>query len=253
MGSIANGENATATGQSSFANGTTATALGQGSVANANAATALGQGSLVASGATGGTAVGQGAQVFAANGTALGQGAVANFANSTAIGAGASTTAPNQMSFGTASNTYTMLGITSPASKAAQTGPLQIVTSDAGGNLATNTAAGLGLATTSDISSINSQLNTINARLGFIDARLNDLDQRVNRVGAQSAALAGLHPNPRAKGDNHISAAFGNYNGQSAFAAGYFRHIGTQTLLSAGVATAGGNNWSANTGLTFSW
>ena len=41
------------------------------------------------------------------------------------------------MVFGTASNTYTAPGITSSASKAAQSGPTQIVTADAGGNLAT--------------------------------------------------------------------------------------------------------------------
>src|SRR5262249_43793090 len=136
----------------------------------------------------------------------------------------------NQQVFGTATNTYTMPGIASAVSKATQTGPLQIVTSDASGNLATGSAASLGLATTTDISAIN--------------ARLNDLDSRINKVGALGAAIAGLHPNPRARGDNHISAAFGTYNGQSAFGAGYFRNIGNQTLFTAGVST-NGNIWSA--------
>jgi autotransporter adhesin len=40
------------------------------------------------------------------------------------------------MSFGTASNTYTMAGVTSAASSAAQSGPTQFVTTDLSGNLA---------------------------------------------------------------------------------------------------------------------
>ena len=89
---------------------------------------AIGQGATVAAGATGGSAFGQGATVSGMNGTAIGVGAVAAFAGSTAIGAGAVTTAPNQMLFGTASSTYVAPGITSAASRAAQSGALQIVT-----------------------------------------------------------------------------------------------------------------------------
>ena len=55
----------------------------------------------------------------------------AAFANSTAIGNGASTTRANQQSFGTATNTYTMAGLKSAASLAAQTGPVRVVTTDA--------------------------------------------------------------------------------------------------------------------------
>jgi hypothetical protein len=42
------------------------------------------------------------------------------------------------MSFGAAGNTYTMGGIASDASRAAQTGPLEVVTTDANGNLASD-------------------------------------------------------------------------------------------------------------------
>src|SRR5262249_29475149 len=49
----------------------------------------------------------------------------------------------NQISIGTNQNTYTMSGITSNASKAAQQGPVQIVTSDQNGNLATADAGSL--------------------------------------------------------------------------------------------------------------
>jgi trimeric autotransporter adhesin len=86
------------------------------------------------------------------------------------------------MAFGTASNTYVAPGITSAASKAAQSGPLEIVTSDAGGHLATNTAAGLGLASLTDINAINSQLAGINSQIGGINTRLNDLDGRTTKA-----------------------------------------------------------------------
>src|SRR6201998_4673755 len=105
----------------------------------------------VSSAGSGGSAYGDGTVATGVNSAAIGTNASASFANSAAIGTGAATSRANQQSFGTALNTYTMAGITSAASTAAQTGPTQIVTSDAGGNLATNTAAGLGLATTSQI------------------------------------------------------------------------------------------------------
>ena len=50
-------------------------------------------------------------------------------------------------------------GITSANSKARQSGPLEIVISDGGGNLATATGEQLGLATTGDVSNLQSQIN----------------------------------------------------------------------------------------------
>jgi trimeric autotransporter adhesin len=57
------------------------------------------------------------------------------------------------------------------------------VTSDAGGNLATSTLAGLGLASSADISAINAQLAGINNRL-------DDLTNRSNRASGVAMALA---------------------------------------------------------------
>ena len=70
--------------------------------------------------------------------------------------------------FGTALSTYTMPGITSAASAAAQTGPTQIVTADAGGNLATTSVAGLGLATSSQINAINGELANLSDQVGAV-------------------------------------------------------------------------------------
>lgn len=73
--------------------------------------------------------------------TAVGAGSEATFANSSAIGADARTTRANQMAVGTSVNTYTMAGITSNASRAVQTGPLEAVTTDRFGNLASDGGA----------------------------------------------------------------------------------------------------------------
>jgi hypothetical protein len=58
---------------------------------------------------------------------------------SAAYGTGAVATLTDQQVFGTAANTYTTPGITSGLSKARQNvGPLEVVTSDQAGNLATD-------------------------------------------------------------------------------------------------------------------
>ena len=86
-------------------------------------------------------AYGTGATARGTNSTAIGAGAGALFTNSAAFGAGATTTRANQQSFGTIANTYTMPGITSQASRNAQSGPLQLPTTDAYGNLASDGGA----------------------------------------------------------------------------------------------------------------
>jgi hypothetical protein len=81
-----------------------------------------------------------------------------------------------------------MGGITSSASKAAQSGPVQVVTSDSGGNLATSTLAGLGLASSADVGAINSQLSAINAHLSELDMRTS----RAYTGVAMAFAMAGV-------------------------------------------------------------
>lgn len=89
------------------------------------------------------TAVGAVAYAGANNSTAIGFGATVGVGHdsSTAIGVGAATTTNNQMVLGTANETYVMPGVTSALSRSRQTGPLEVVTSDANGNLATDGGA----------------------------------------------------------------------------------------------------------------
>jgi len=165
---------------------------------------------------------GAGSDITASDTVAIGTDATASADGSAAFGAGATATRAGQQSFGTAANTYTMAGIGSQASRDAQVGPLYLVTSDGSGNLATSAFD------------------------------VGQLTGEIGNVGALGAALAGLHPNARAKGDNHLSAAIGTYNGQVGFAAGYFRNVGDNLLLSLGGAASGGHV-SGNAGVTLSW
>jgi hypothetical protein len=63
---------------------------------------------------------------------------VAGFAYNIAIGNGVSTTRADQVSIGSSTNTYTLAGIASDESVAAQSGRTSLVTSDSSGTLATD-------------------------------------------------------------------------------------------------------------------
>jgi hypothetical protein len=81
---------------------------------------------------------GAGSDITASNTIAIGTSALASANGAVAIGAGAVASQTNQVVLGTSSHTYTAPGITSAQSKARQSGPLEFVTSDANGNLATD-------------------------------------------------------------------------------------------------------------------
>jgi hypothetical protein len=130
---------ATATGAFSDADGPLSSAYGFGAQAQGLNSTAVGANSLAVG--ENDTAVGAGAQVLADQGSSFGAGATVGVGhtNSTAVGAGAATATDNEMMFGTQAQTYTAPGIISGLSKARQTdGPLEVVTSDQSGHLATD-------------------------------------------------------------------------------------------------------------------
>lgn len=114
-------------GAQAFTGDVSAVAIGNGASAFAVNTVALG------TNASAGSAGGSGT-----NATAIGANSSAAFDNSAAFGANATAILANQQVFGTRSNTYTMPGLTSPASKARQSGPLELPTTDAYGNLASD-------------------------------------------------------------------------------------------------------------------
>jgi hypothetical protein len=162
------------------------------------------------------------------NSVAIGSNATATFSNSAAFGTGATATRADQQVFGTATNTYTMAGITSAASRAAQSGPTQIVTSDANGNLATASLADLGLASSGDINAINT--------------RLDDLDRRASKAFtgvAMAFAMAGV---PTLLPSEKFAATinYGTFQGAHGFA------INTATRLTDNVQLTAGFGYGAD-------
>jgi hypothetical protein len=87
------------------------------------------------------TSVGANSRATEFSTTAVGHAALAINSGATAIGAGATTTRQSQMVLGTPGNTYTLPGVGSAGSRAAQSGPTQFVTADASGNLSTDGGA----------------------------------------------------------------------------------------------------------------
>jgi hypothetical protein len=136
-----NGSRNIATGAATFADGDSSFNIATGNNANArgngSSNIATGDGAIASGSNTRNVAIGAFSVSTGGLTTAVGPTANATFTNSAAFGSGATATRMNQQVFGTATNTYTMSGITSQASRSAQSGPVQMVTSDAQGNLAT--------------------------------------------------------------------------------------------------------------------
>jgi hypothetical protein len=202
--------------------------LGSSNTVNAGSAIAIGNANTVTGG--NGIAIGTGVQVAGVNGIAIGKNANAGHAGSAAFGAGATTTRDNQQVFGTAGNTYTMSGIASAASAAAQSGQVQVVTSDASGNLATSSLAGLGLASSADINAINGQLAGINARL-------DDLTNRSNKAYtgvAMAFAMAGV-PTLLPNESFAVTMNWGNFQSVNGLALNAAVRLSTNVQLNGGV------------------
>jgi autotransporter adhesin len=181
----------TAVGEESSATGTSSTAIGQFSTASGTFSTAVGTNSE-ASGFHS-TAVGEGSYASGSSATAVGTHAEASYYNSAAFGSNAVATRDNQQVFGTSDNTYTMSGIASQASRNAQSGKIEFVTSDQDGNLAT---AG-----------------------GNFFQHLDDLDGGV----AMAMALGSIGYLPEYK-QGAVAGWYGNYEGTSALGfAGAFK------------------------------
>jgi len=138
------------------------------------------------------SAFGSNATASGSNSTAVGSGASATYANSTALGAGATTTRANQIAIGTASNTYTLPGISSAASRAAQSGPTKLVTTDAAGNLAT---------TDVDLNKIQSAVIS---------------NRREMRRGVAAAMAMSSAPTPSAPGKTTWATNVAQYHGEFA-------------------------------------
>jgi hypothetical protein len=221
------------------ATGTNSIAIGNGAIATGSIAEGAGS-----SAGNAGVGLGDGTTATGTNSAALGVNANATFANSSAVGTGATTTRANQQVFGTLSNTYTAPGITSGASLAAQSGSPLIVTSDAGGNVATNTAAGLGLATTSQIAAINGQLVNLQSQIGEL------------RFGIAAAAAAAYVPTPSGPGRTTfaVNGSLFDTTGGVGFAFAHrFANTSIPVYFSGAYGNGGGREHVGRVGFAWEW
>lgn len=174
--------------------------------------------------------------------TALGTNSSAAFANSAAIGSGVTTTRANQVAVGTATNTYTLAGVTSTASTAAQTGPTKVVTTDAFGNLA---AASF---TPQDIS-------TLQSNVGILQQDVSILQQQMKQA-FEGTAIAIAMGGASLPADKRfaISTNWGNFRGQNAVGVAAQFRLTDYAVANLGVG--GGfaqGGIGSRAGVTFAW
>lgn len=123
------------------------------------------------------------------NGTALGANSEVSHDNSTAVGAGAKSTADYQVVLGTEEETITAPGITSQKSKDRQEGPLEVVTTDTNGNLASD--GGQIFGTLEDHGDrIGSLEGGVSANSAAISANTALLSQHTKQLDEQAKATA---------------------------------------------------------------
>lgn len=80
-----------------------------------------------------------------------------------------------------------------------------------------------------------------------INNKVNNLGQRVNKLGASSAALAGLHPLDFNKDDKaSYAVSYGHYRNANAVALGAFYRPNERTMIGAGVSLGGETQLTLN-------
>ena len=164
---------------------------------------------------------------------AIGPNATASHSNAAAFGNGATTTRANQQVFGTASNTYTMAGIGSNASKAAVGAPTQLVASNSSGDVASYTFAEFGIVTNGEIGSFatKSELVALNSRIDNVSGRA---DKALAGV-AMAFAMAGV-PTLLQSETFAMSGNWGTFEGENGLAMNAALRLAKNVQLNGGVA-----------------
>lgn len=82
---------------------------------------------------------------------------------------------------------------------------------------------------------------------GEINNRINATDQRVNRLGASSAALAGLHPlDFNRNGKVSYAVSYGHYRNSNAVALGAFIRPNERLMIGVGATLGAENQYTIN-------
>jgi autotransporter adhesin len=224
-------------GAGNRASGAGAVAIGDPNIAVGRGAVALGADNSALG--TGAVAIGADSVANGQSAIALGYGARAEGAGSVAIGEGAVANRPGQVALGRANSTYTLAGLASDASRAAQDGAVRLVTSDLAGNLATSTI---------DITA-----------LGELDGRMGALEGIVGRGLRQSEggiaaamALGGTVMPP----DSRFALSFNlaTYRGEQGYSGAAVAKVTDHVWVSGGFAgsTVKGST-GGRVGMSFGW
>lgn len=214
-------------------------AIGGSAVANDSDNTVVGSNSSVAGASS--SAFGTGNTVNGANALALGSGNTIAQAGAVAIGNSVTTTRANQVSLGNTGNTYTLAGIGSADSLAAQTGPVQFVTTDAAGNLATASIS------IPDISGLDS-------RVGSLETSVHELQKDMRRSFEGTALAMAMGGAILPEGKTYaISAGWGTFRGENAFAASGVAKLNDNFYAQGGVGVGARGGVGGRLGVTVAW
>lgn len=172
----------------------------------------------------GSVAIGDGSSGSGTGSVAIGEGAEAPNNDSVAIGSNSTTDRDNELSVG------------SPGSE----------------RVVSNVAAATRPTDAVNLQQMNDRFDT---EREYTDGRFNQMDKRLDRMGAISAAYAGMATNTAGlSGDSRIGAGIGSQNGRSALAVGYQRILGDRKNISVSLGGAfSGSDKSVSAGAGFSW
>ena len=102
-------------------------------------------------------------------------------------------------------------------------------------------------ANTNAISQVNDRVSDTNQRIDNLGNRFNNVSQRMNKLGASSAALAGLHPLEYNKNDKgNFAISYGHYRNANAVALGAFYSPNDKVRLGFGITLGGETQFNIN-------
>jgi len=160
------------------------------------------------------------------DGTAIGANSSVQHDHSTALGAGAASTADHQVTLGTGEDTVRAPGITSQLSKDRQSGPLEFVTTDADGNLA------------SDGGALSQWASATDGRLATHDMLLKSYGDKL-KDHAKGIAIAAAMPDAWLSDSKNfgVFASFGGFDGETALGVAAIGRLGRSFSINAKIGT----------------
>lgn len=102
-------------------------------------------------------------------------------------------------------------------------------------------------ANTNAINQVNDRVSDTNQRIDNLGNRFINVNQRMNKLGASSAALAGLHPLEYNKDDKgNFAISYGHYRNANAVALGAFYSPNEKVRLGFGITLGGETQFNIN-------